>query len=277
MTRAPGEGKSLSAAVVQLCSGSSRERNLERAANLMGAAVAAGAELLVLPENFSFMGATEAEKRAHREDPEAGPSRLFLQDFARQHHVWIVGGSIPLGGQEGGKVTNTSLLVDNTGKVRARYDKIHLFDAQLGERETIKESDIIQPGSEPVVGPTPFGPLGLSICYDLRFPELYRRLVSAGATLLAVPAAFTLTTGRDHWELLLRARAVENFAYVLAADQWGRHPGGRSTYGHSMIVEPWGTVIARCPDGEGFALAVLDPQRVADSRGRIPCLHHRVL
>ncbi|MBF0175517.1 MAG: carbon-nitrogen hydrolase family protein [Magnetococcales bacterium] len=271
------DARSVLAAVIQLCSGSDRAANLDRAGRLMDRAVDRGAELLVLPENFSFMGQTEEEKRRHREDPEASPSLQFLVELARRRRVWIVGGSIPMlvAGQE--KSTSSCCLLDPHGEIRARYDKIHLFDVRLGSGEPYQESAVIVPGRTPLCGDTPFGRIGLSICYDLRFPELYRRLVSAGATLLTVPSAFTLTTGKDHWELLLRARAVENFAYVLAPNQGGVHPGGRRTYGHSMIVDPWGSVIARCPDGEGFAMAELDPVRVSTCREQIPCLAHRVL
>ncbi|MBF0187885.1 MAG: carbon-nitrogen hydrolase family protein [Magnetococcales bacterium] len=265
------------AAVIQLSAGADRERNLAMAKHWMKAAVDRGARLLVLPENFSFMGEGESRKREMAEDPDRGPSLTFLREFARHHGVWIVGGSVPLKTQHADKVTNTAFVVDDLGDVRARYDKIHLFDVNLGGEEPFRESDIIAPGWEPVIIDSPFGRIGISICYDLRFPELYRKLAALGATILVVPAAFTLTTGRDHWELLLRARAVENFAYVLASDQWGRHPGGRRTFGHSMIVEPWGSVIAQVPDGEGFALAEINKARVNRCRARIPCLGHRVL
>jgi len=263
-------------AIIQLNSSANRAANLAAADSIMNAAVNQGAGLLVLPETFAFMSDDNAEKARHHEDPNDSPSLFFLQTFAARHHVWIVGGSITLQVAGSDKATNSSFVVDDQGVVQARYDKIHLFDAKLGREEPYRESNRIQPGNQPVVTKTPFGTLGLSICYDLRFPELYRALTTAGATILVVPAAFTLTTGAVHWELLLRARAVENFAYVLGAGQWGTHPGGRRTYGHSMVVEPWGTVTARHPDGTGFILTELDPMRVERCRNRLPCLEHRV-
>ncbi|MBF0308362.1 MAG: carbon-nitrogen hydrolase family protein [Magnetococcales bacterium] len=265
----------VTAAVIQLCSGSDRNRNLERAGRLLESAAHHGARLLVLPENFSYMGANDEERRRNREDPETSPSIQFLRDYARKLGVWIVGGSISLA-TEGERVANVSLLVDDKGRIQSRYKKIHLFDANLGGGQTYLESDVVEPGHDPVVVSTPWGVLGLTVCYDLRFPELFRKLVDMGAILFSVPSAFTLTTGKDHWEVLLRARAIENFSYVLAAGQWGQHPGGRRTYGRSMIVDPWGTVVACCPDGEGFAMAEVDPVRVTRYRGWIPCLDHRV-
>ncbi|MBF0462758.1 MAG: carbon-nitrogen hydrolase family protein [Magnetococcales bacterium] len=263
------------AAVIQLCSSNDRAENLREAERWMTAAVQRGADLLVLPENFSFMGQTDAEKRHHWEDPETGPSLAFLRTFARQHRVWIVGGSVALRTAHPDRITNTCFVVDGAGQVRGRYDKIHLFDVDLGGETPYRESDRVAAGEQAVVVETPFGGLGLTICYDLRFPELFRALTVGGATVLTVPAAFTQTTGQDHWEVLLRARAIENFAYVLAAGQGGQHANGRQTFGHSLIVEPWGHVLAQCPDGPGFALAELQPERVAQSRRRIPCLNHR--
>lgn len=265
------------AAAIQMASGDDREANLREARRLMTAAVERGARLLVLPENFAFMGATEEEKAAAADDADGGEGLAFLQAFARENRVWVVGGSLMLKSSEPGRFTNTSFLAGDDGEVAARYDKIHLFDVNLGKGEAYRESDLILAGKEPVVAQTPFGILGLSVCYDLRFPELYRRLAAMGATLLAVPSAFTLRTGQDHWELLLRARAVENFSFVLAANQGGRHPGNRRTYGHSMIVEPWGMVIGRAPVTPGFALAEIDPRRATQCRAAIPCLDHRAL
>jgi nitrilase len=272
------------AAAIQMRSGEDRSENLAVAAQLMDQAVRLGAQLLTLPENFSFMGKSEADKRHQAEEPDNSPSLTFLRNFAREKQVWIVGGSIPfrLPGNASSafassKVTNTCCVVNDQGEVVARYDKIHMFDVSLGDGPPFRESDVIRPGTQPVTVETPFGMLGLSICYDLRFPELYRRLTAAGAEILTIPSAFTLTTGKDHWELLLRARAVENFAYVLAPNQWGRHSGGRRTYGHSMIVEPWGCITSRCPDGAGFAIAPIERQRIALCRQRIPCLKHRML
>ncbi|MEG3640195.1 carbon-nitrogen hydrolase family protein [Magnetococcus sp. PR-3] len=265
------------AAVIQTNSGNDRAYNLQRAEDLLEQAAASGAGLFVLPENFSFFGASESEKLAQREDPEQGPSLKMIQAFAQRHGAWVVAGTIPTDVGESGRVGNSSYVVNAEGQVVARYDKIHLFDVTLNGGEGYRESDIIQAGKLPMVVDSPFGKIGLSVCYDLRFPELYRRLTEAGAEILTVPSAFTLTTGHAHWELLLRARAVENFCHVLAPNQWGRHPANRKTYGHSMIIEPWGTVIGRVADGEGYALAPLDPKRLQRCRTQIPCLDHRVL
>nr|CRH06789.1 putative N-carbamoylputrescine amidase [Candidatus Magnetococcus massalia] len=288
MTREAEQGSQESApqpvlaAVIQTNSGNDRNHNLARAEAMLEEAAAAGAKLLVLPENFSFFGEDEAEKRAMREDPERSPSLQMVQAFAQRHGAWVVAGTIPLdvGPAQPGepdRVGNTSFVIDGEGQVAARYDKIHLFDVTLGGNEGYRESDIIRPGRNPVLVDTPFGRMGLTVCYDLRFPELYRALAEEGAEILTCPAAFTLTTGHVHWELLLRARAVENFCHMLAPNQWGRHPGNRKTYGHSMIIEPWGTVLGRAADGEGVALGYLDPKRTARCRRQIPCLDHRVL
>lgn len=283
------------AAVIQLCSTPHLKTNLTEADRWMTAAVVQGAKLLVLPENFSFMGYThhsaskeEQQRHQYREDPENGPSLIFLRDFAKKHKVWIVGGSIPLAVKDSMKITNTCFVVDDQGQVQGRYDKIHLFDANLGGEIPYRESNLVQAGETAVLVDTPFGTIGLTICYDLRFPELFRALSAQGATILTIPSAFTLTTGRNHWELLVRARAVENFAYVLAAGQGGKHLNGRHTYGHSMVVEPWGKIVAQCPkqtknisqeDGDepGFALAEIQSLRAAHCRTRIPCLKHRRL
>lgn len=273
------------AAVIQLCSTPDQGENLLEAGKWMLAAVRQGATLLVLPETFSLMGYTDdlashppgQQQRHHREDPECGPTLRFLQDFAIRHRVWIVGGSTLLAVPNNTtKVTNTCFMVDAKGHVRGRYDKIHLFDANLGGEKPYQESKLVQAGNAAVLVNTPFGKIGLTLCYDLRFPELFQVLSAQGATIITVPAAFTFATGHAHWELLLRARAVENFSYVLAAGQGGWHRNGRHTFGHSMIVEPWGNVIAQCPDGPGFALAELQPDRVERCRKRMPCLNHRV-
>lgn len=264
-------------AVIQMTSGQDRGSNLAMAEKLMEAAIGQGAGLLVLPENFAFFGGNEEEKRAACEDASDSPSLQFLQTFAARHRVWVVGGSIQVRKAGSDKPFNTCFVVDATGTIQARYDKIHLFDVDVGDGSSYKESDFIQSGEALVVVETPFGRLGLAICYDLRFPELFRALSLQQAELFALPAAFTVVTGRDHWELLLKARAVENFAYMLAAGQWGAHGGGRQTYGRSMVVEPWGTVVAQCADQVGFALAPLERERIDQCRRRIPCLSHRRL
>ena len=275
------------AAVIQLCAMQDLQTNLAVAKQWMLKAVQQGATLLVLPENFSYMGETHAtatleeqQSLQYRENPDNSPSLQFLQAFARQHRVWIVGGSIPLAIAGTMQIHNSCFVVDDQGQVQGRYDKIHLFDANLGTGVPYRESNYVQAGNRAVLVDTPFGKIGLTICYDLRFPELFQMLSAQGATLFTVPAAFALMTGKDHWHLLLRARAVENMAYVLAAGQEGKHARGgtrgRQTFGHSLIVEPWGTVVAQCHDGPGFALAELQPDRLKQCRQRIPCLDHRV-
>ena len=271
------------AAVIQLCSSPDLKKNLDEAEKWMIAAVNQGADLLLLPENFAFMGHTnysvsvkEQQRQQYREDPKNSPSLRFLQAFAIRHQVWIIGGSIPLAIANSMKITNTCFVVDSSGKVQGRYDKIHLFDVDLDGESPYRESNMVKAGQAAVLVDTPFGKIGLALCYDLRFPELFRALSAQGASILTIPAAFTLTTGQSHWEVLLRARAIENFAYVLAAGQEGIHGNGRHTFGHSMVVEPWGHVIAQCPEGPGFVLAELQPPRVLRCRERIPCLNHRV-
>ncbi len=257
-------------AIIQMNSGSDRSDNLKQSRSLMEQAVKRGAGLLVLPENFSHMGASEDEKRANAEDVTDGPSLGFLHDFAREYRVWIVGGSIPVRTLGGEKITNTCFVVDDHGEVRARYDKMHLFDVILPHDRSYRESNLVQAGDQPVVCDTPWGRLGLAICYDVRFPQLFSKLGAMGATLITLPSAFTATTGAAHWELLVRARAVENFCYMVAPGQSGRHPGGRMTHGHSMVVEPWGGIVAQCGDGPGIALAWIDQERVESCRRQIP-------
>ncbi|MBF0194410.1 MAG: carbon-nitrogen hydrolase family protein [Magnetococcales bacterium] len=261
-------------ALIQMCSSHDLESNLLMAEELMTQAVDQGAGLIVLPECFSLMGRTDDEKLAGREDPDDSPSLRFMQTFAARNKVWIVGGSISVSLPKSKRFANTCFVVDAEGKVKARYDKIHLFDANIGERKPYKESKLISAGDQHVVVDSPFGRIGLSICYDLRFPEHFRKLTAMGATILTVPSAFTISTGHVHWEVLLRSRAIENFCYVLAPGQEGKHPGGRRTYGHSMVVEPWGTVISRAPDGPGVVMAQIDPKKIAAARNQIPCLDY---
>ncbi|WP_227657563.1 carbon-nitrogen hydrolase family protein [Candidatus Magnetaquicoccus inordinatus] len=263
------------AAVIQMCSSADREQNLLEAGALMESACKQGAGLLLLPENFSFMGRSDAEKLQHREDVECSPSLQFLQEFAARHQVWVVGGSIALQVAGSESMTNSCFVVDASGRIQARYDKIHLFDVDLAGESPYRESDRVKAGDRAVVVATPFARLGLTICYDLRFPELFQALSGMGAEVITVPAAFTQVTGQAHWEVLLRARAIENFSYILAAGQGGSHANGRRTHGHSMIIEPWGQVVAQCPEGKGFAIAELDAERIQRSRQRIPCLQHR--
>ncbi len=263
------------AAVCQMTSGPDRAKNLAQAQELLARAAARGARFAALPENFELMASAE-EKRAQAE-PLDGPTLGALCETARALGIWLLAGSFAERTEAGLLVRNTSALVDDRGEIRAVYRKIHLFDVDVGDGVSYRESDLVEPGSETVVAPTPLGELGLSICYDLRFPELYRRLSRAGAKLLAVPSAFTLMTGKDHWELLLRARAVENQCYVVAPAQFGEQPGNRRTWGRSMIVDPWGTVLACCPDGIGVALAEIDLAALERIRRSLPALEQRKL
>jgi nitrilase len=262
-------------AALQMVSGAEPEANLQSAARLLAAAAAAGARLAVLPENFAFMGAREEDKLALAERAGDGPLQAFLSRQAERHGLWLVGGTLPLAGAEPGRVRAACLVYDDRGRQVARYDKIHLFNVALGSDERYAESQTVAPGSAPVVLDTPLGRLGLAVCYDLRFPELFRALVDDGMELLALPAAFTATTGRAHWEVLLRARAIENLCYVVAAAQGGRHPGPRETFGESMVIDPWGAVLDRVPTGAGIAQAPFDRALLEQTRAAFPALTHR--
>jgi deaminated glutathione amidase len=265
-------------AAIQMTSGPDVSANLQEARALLEEAAGRGAQLAALPENFAFMGLADADKRRVAEDEGRGPVQDFLAASARRLRLWIVGGTIPLRGAADGRVAAASLVYDAAGERRARYDKIHLFDIQVPERaESYRESAHVAPGSTPVVVETPVGRLGLSVCYDVRFPELFRQLGAAGAELLAVPSAFTEPTGRAHWETLLRARAIENLCCVVAPAQSGFHPNGRETYGDSMIVDHWGRVLDRLPRGRGCVTAEVDLERQRRDRGSFPALTHRVL
>ena len=260
-------------AAVQMVSTPRVDDNLRTAERLVADAVAQGADLVALPEYFPIMGMNEGDKVKVREHDSVGPIQDFLAETAKKHGIWLVGGSIPLLAGDPKKVLNSSVAYNPQGERVARYDKIHLFGFQKGE-ERYNESATIEAGSQPVAFETPFGRVGLSICYDLRFPELYRAL---GVTdLLVIPAAFTETTGRAHWEILLRARAIENQAYVLAAAQGGVHPSGRETHGNSMLIDPWGDIIARLPKGEGVVVGELDRVRLTKVRESLPALRHRI-
>lgn len=259
---------------IQMISGPDVAPNLATAARLIGEAAAAGARLIALPEYFPLIGATDEARLAARESPGAGPLQEFLADMARRHSVWLVGGSIPLAGRDPGKLLNSCLVFDDQGRQAARYDKIHLFGFTKGA-EHYDEAATIEPGENVVALDTPVGRIGLAICYDLRFPELFRAL--GRVDLIVLPAAFTDTTGRAHWEMLLRARAVENQCYLLASAQGGQHPTGRMTHGNSMIVDPWGDIVARMDKGEGVVTAELDQARIAEVRSNLPALAHRKL
>ncbi|MGB1579914.1 MAG: carbon-nitrogen hydrolase family protein [Nevskiales bacterium] len=266
------------AAVVQMVSTNDVQANLRSAAELIKQAVAQRADLILLPENFGFLGSHETEKLAVAETAGAGPMQAFLAEQARQQGVWLVGGSVPVQSPEPNKLYARCLVYGPDGNCHAYYDKIHLFDVALpGSEEQYRESDSYVPGHTASTVDTAAGRLGLSICYDLRFPELYRQLVSDSAEILAVPSAFTYRTGQAHWEVLLRARAVENLCYVLAANQGGEHPGGRKTWGSSMIVDPWGEVLACLAQGPGVAVADIDLQQLKTTRACFPALDHRKL
>lgn len=261
-------------AAVQMISGPEVAPNLATAGRLIAEAAATGAQLVALPEYFPLIGATDADRLAAREADGAGPMQDFLAATARRHGVWLVGGSIPLMAQNPAKLRNSCLVYDPQGERVARYDKIHLFNFRKGD-EAYDEAATIERGDKLVSFDTPLGRVGVAICYDLRFPELFRAL--GELDLLVLPAAFTETTGRAHWEMLLRARAVENQCYVLAAAQGGRHPTGRLTHGNSMIIDPWGEILARMDKGEGVVLAELNRQSLVDTRTSLPALKHRIL
>jgi nitrilase len=265
---------SFRAAALQMVSEPSVDANVAAADALITEAASAGARLVTLPENWSFMGRGEHDKLAVREADGGGPAQDLLSRAAKRHGIWIVGGSIPMECGDADKVANVCLVFDNAGRRVARYDKIHLFGFQRGD-ERYDEAASVAPGREPVAVDTPMGRIGLSICYDLRFPELYR---SFGAVdLITVPSAFTYTTGSAHWETLLRARAIENLAWVIAPAQGGTHASGRRTWGHTMIVDPWGTVKAELPEGPGVIVADIDPAFQGEARASLPALRHRVL
>lgn len=261
------------AAAVQMTSTADVDANLERANHWIAEAAALGAEFVSLPESFACM--LEEGGRNPAAQGLDGPLAAFLSERAREHGIVLAGGTIPELA-EGERVYNTALVHGPDGVLLASYRKIHLFDVELPGL-TLKESKSVAPGDTPVCVDTPAGKLGLSVCYDVRFPELYRVLAERGAEILLVPSAFTVPTGSDHWEILLRARAIENQAYLVAAAQYGAHNKRRRSYGRSMIVDPWGLVLATASDGEGLAVASLDPARLAEIRSRIPALQHRKL
>ena len=265
-------------AAIQMVSGVSVEANLEAARALIDEAARAGAELAVLPEYFCIMGRKDTDKLAVREQFGQGPIQSFLRDTARSCGIAIVGGTLPLYAGDDAHVRNTSLAFSREGELLARYDKIHLFKFENGS-ERFDETRVIEPGSDCVAFDLPSRDgrtwrIGMSVCYDLRFPELYRRLAS---DVLLVPSAFTYTTGQAHWELLLRARAIENLAFVVAPAQGGIHENGRRTWGHSMVIDPWGAVLAQRDDGAGLVLADIDAGALSTMRQQLPALEHRVL
>ncbi len=265
---------SFKAAAVQMVSEPEVQVNLAVAGELIARAAGGGARLVALPEYFCILGLRDRDKVEVREEYGHGPIQDFLAEAAAKNKVWLVGGSAPLACADPNKVRNTCLVFDDSGRRVARYDKIHLFGFDSGT-ERFQESRSIEPGSEVVTLETPFAKLGLSICYDLRFPEMYRKM--GAVDLILVPSSFTATTGKAHWELLLRARAIENQAFVLAPAQGGHHKNGRDTYGHSIIIDPWGKVLAVQDSGAGVVSAEIDLAEIAKVRRSLPALTHRVM
>jgi len=261
-------------AAVQMVSEPEVAANLARADALIAEAAAQGAKLVGLPEYFCILGRRDGDKVKVRERDGDGPIQHFLAQAAARHQVWLIGGSVPLECPDPNKVWNSCLVFDDQGRRVARYDKIHLFGFDNG-KERYEENRSILAGSKPVTFDSPFGKIGLSICYDLRFPELYRGF--GPVDLIWVPSSFTAVTGKAHWEPLLRARAIENLAYVVAPAQGGLHANGRSTHGHSMVIDPWGVILAERDQGEGVVIAEIDPELTAKSRAMLPALEHRVL
>ena len=261
-------------AAIQMASGPNVPANLDEAEQLIELAVEGGAKLVALPEFFAIMGMKDADVVKVREPEGNGPIQNFLSRMAKKHKVWLIGGSVPLEASVASKVRNACLVYDERGKQVARYDKIHLFGLDLGN-ERYQEAKLIEPGDTIVVINSPFGRIGLSICYDLRFPELYRAM--PGVDIIVVPSAFTATTGRAHFETLIRARAIENLAYVIAPAQGGYHLSGRETHGDSMIVDPWGVVLDRLPRGSGVVIANINPAYQASLRKSLPALQHRYI
>ncbi len=265
-------------AAIQMVSGPSIAENLAIAADLLAQAATGGAQLAVLPENFALMGAQESDKIAVREIEGEGIIQSFLAEQAARHRLWLVGGTVPLRiAADETRVRAACLLFNDQGQRVARYDKIHLFDVQVvGSTEHYAESATIAPGDRCVVTTTPLGQLGLAVCYDLRFPEQFRAMADQGMEIMALPAAFTAATGQAHWETLLRARAIENQCYVIAAAQGGKHANGRDTYGDSLIIDPWGVILNRQPWGPGMVLAEFSRERLESIRQQFPVLQHRV-
>jgi nitrilase len=265
-------------AAIQMASGPQVAANLESASRLIDLAADSGAKLVVLPENFAIMGMTEQDKLKVSEEEGRGHIQDFLSNKARSHGIWLVGGTVPIKSDDPERVYAASLLYDDQGKLVARYNKIHLFDVHLMDSdEHYAESETTLSGEDVIVVDTPVGKLGMAVCYDLRFPELFRNMQSLGAEIFVLPSSFTAMTGHAHWESLIRARAIENLSYVVAPGQGGYHVNGRETYGHSMIVDPWGNVLNQLKSGTGIVVADLDMARLNKIRNSFPSLEHRRL
>lgn len=262
-------------AAIQMASGPNMDANLLEADRLIQEAATDGAQLVVLPENFGYIGVHEADILTVREHEGTGTLQSFLSEAAAKYHIWIVGGTVPLRDAGSQRVRASCLVYDDRGRRVARYDKIHMFDVVLpGANERYEESATIVPGEEVVVIETPVGRMGLAVCYDLRFPELFRHMAAQGAQIFALPSAFTALTGKAHWETLVRARAIENLSYVIAAAQGGYHVNGRETYGNTMIVDHWGVVLAHLARGNGYVCHSLDLEYQASVRSNFPVLEH---
>jgi nitrilase len=269
--------KQVICAAIQMASSPNVSANLLEAGRLVQKAAADGARLVVLPENFALMGMNDGDKLTVAEEAGSGPIQDFLARTSERCKIWLIGGTMPMKAR-GGKVRACSLVYDDRGLLAGRYDKIHLFDVNVpGTDETYRESATIEAGEYPLVLDTPFGRLGVAICYDIRFPEQFRQMAENGLDVLAVPAAFTAQTGAAHWDLLVRARSVENLCYTVASNQGGFHVNGRETYGHSMIVDPWGKTLAALPSGSGVVCAEIDGDRLEKVRAAFPALNHRRL
>lgn len=263
-------------AAIQMASSPSVSSNLLAAENLIAEATKTGVKLVALPENFALMGEHEFDKLEAKEIDGSGTIQNFLAGVAKKYNVWVIGGTIPIAGNDEKKVRAACLVYNNSGERVARYDKVHLFDVNVpGTNEVYRESDSIEPGAEPQVFATPFGKMGIAVCYDLRFPEIFRKMAKQGVEILVVPSAFTAETGAAHWEILLRARAVENLCYVIAPNQGGFHLNGRKTFGHSMIIDPWGVILDCYKTGAGYVAAEIDRDRLEKVRGAFPALNHR--
>ena len=262
-----------------MVSSDSLNENLQIAEKLINEAVGKQAKFVTLPENFSLMGKEDADRLATQESFGQGPIQTFLAEQSKKNNIWLLGGTIPLKSETPDKVYAASLLYDPRGNCAVCYNKIHLFDVLVNEdsQESYRESATFEAGNEIVVAQTEIGNIGLSVCYDLRFPELYRKMHKDNVQIITAPSAFTATTGEAHWETLLRSRAVENLCYVIASNQGGTHANGRKTWGHSMIVDPWGTVLAELDKGSGVAIAAIDLEMQAKLRSRFPALKHRKL
>lgn len=263
-------------AAIQMASGPQVSANLLEAGNLIAEAAKAGAKLVALPENFAIMGMNELDKVHVREQLGTGPIQDFLAQVAQKNNIWVVGGTIPIAADQENKVRATCLVFDDQGRQVGRYDKVHLFDVCVPDStEVYRESDSVEAGENLSILNTPFGKLGIAVCYDLRFPEFFRAMSEQGVDIIVIPSAFTAKTGAAHWEALIRARAIENLCYVIAPNQGGFHKNGRQTHGHSMIVDPWGVVMDCYKTGSGYVLGELDQHRLEKTRASFPVLEHR--